>query len=172
MIIYFSWCISLQCLKSVKQKVLKILSSQYTCTHMSSLTPWPQNQLWSSTFHDVLVYKVWSLSGKGFSRYWVVSIFLCPTWPLDLWTSKSIMVIYFSWCTSLHSLKSVKQRVLKIMNSQYIICPIWHLDLWPFNLKINRGHLLFRNYQCVKFEVRQAKGSQDNERIKYSYFQF
>jgi hypothetical protein len=49
---------------------------------------WPQNQSWSSTSHDVLVYKVWSLSSKGFSRYWVVSILICPVWPLDLWTSK------------------------------------------------------------------------------------
>jgi hypothetical protein len=106
MVIYFSWCTSLQSLKSVKQRVLKILSGQYTL--MSSLTPWP----------------------------------------FDFFTSKSIGVIYFLWCTSLQScLKSVKQRVLKILSGQYI-----HVQFDPltFDLfsSINRGHLLFRMYQC------------------------
>jgi hypothetical protein len=127
---------------------------------------WPQDQSWSSTFHDVLVYKVWSLSSKGFSRYWIVSIFICPVWLLDLWTSKSIVVIYFSWCTSLQNfLKSVKLRVLKILS-----CHDTHMSIltpWTLNLKINRGHLLFRMYQCILFEVCLTWGSQDIEGARY-----
>ena len=167
---------------------------------MSKLT----SDLWMSK--DVLVFKVWSLSSKGFSRYWVVNIFICQIWPLDLLTLKYVTVVYFPWYTCLQSLKSVKQTVLKILSGQYIpmssltpwpltswpknqswsstfhdvlvykvwslsskgfsrygvvsifLCPIWPLDLWPIDLKINRGHLLFRMYECIKFEVCQAKG--------------
>jgi hypothetical protein len=86
------------------------------------LTIWFNNQYWLSTLHGVPVYKQWSLSSKGFLRYWDVSIFICPVWPLTI------------------------------------------------DLKINRIHLLFRKYQCMKFEVCQAKGSQDIEWTKYSYF--
>jgi hypothetical protein len=78
------------------------------------------------------------------------------------------VVIYFSWCTILQNLRSVKQRVLKILSSQYI--HMSNLTLWPFNLKINRGHLLFRMYQYIKFEVCQAKGSQNIERKKIFLF--
>jgi hypothetical protein len=119
---------SVQSLMSVKERFLEVLSCQYI--HISSLTPWPLNlKIWSGqyTFHDVQVYKVWSLSNRG-SRYWVVSIFLCLVWPFDLLTSKSIMVIYFSWCTSLQSLKSVKQRVLNMLSSPYT--QMSSLTLW------------------------------------------
>jgi hypothetical protein len=111
-VIYSSWCTSVYNLKSVKQRVLKILSGQYI--HMSSLT-FPQNRKGSSTIKDASEYEVWNLSSKGFSRYWVVNIFLCSIRPLI------------------------------------------------FDLKINRVHLLFTMYQCMKFEVCQAKGSQDIE---------
>jgi hypothetical protein len=180
---------SVQNLISVNERALKILSDQYIQCLVRTLELWPQNQKWSSTFHTLLVYKVWSLSSRGFSRYWVVSIFICLVWTLELrpfnlkicsshllsmiykstkfevyqakgsqyieWsiysfvqfdplTSKSIKVNYFSRYTSLQSLKSVKQRVLKILSNQYT--HMSSLTLWPFNLKINRGHQLFMMY--------------------------
>jgi hypothetical protein len=157
---------------SIQQRILKILSGHYI--HMSRVTL----EFWlidlkSSTFHDVPLYKVWSLSCKWFSRYWVVSTFIYPVCPLtfDILTSKSIVVIYFSWCTIVQCLKSVNQRVLKILSGQYIHISNMTLDLWSFDLKINRVHLLLRMYQCIMFEVCEAKGSQDIERTKYSYFQ-
>jgi hypothetical protein len=71
-------------------------------------------------------------SSKGFSRYWAISIFLSPVdpWPLDL---KPILVIYSSWCTSVQSLKSVKQRVLKILSGQYIPVSSLTIDRWSQN---------------------------------------
>jgi hypothetical protein len=112
---------SVQSLMSVKERTLKVLSGQ--CNHVQ----FDLKIKWSSTFHDVLVYKVWSLSIKWFSRYWMVNTFLCPVWPLDLLTSKSIMVIYFSWCTSLQSLSS--KGFLRYWLVNTFLCPVWPLDL-------------------------------------------
>jgi hypothetical protein len=83
-------------------------------------------------------------------------------------TSKSIKVIYFSRDTSLQSLKPVKKR----FSRYWFICPVWPLDLWHFNLKICSGYLLSMLYKSTKFEVCQAKGSQDIEWSIYSYIQF
>jgi hypothetical protein len=171
-------CISVLSLMSVKQKVLQDIEwsvfSYVQFYSQPSTFDLKINTGYLITLHGVPVYKVWSLSSKGFSRYWVVSIFICPVWPLtfDPLTSKSIGFIYYLGCISAWSLKSVKQRVLKILSGQYIPMSSLTLDLWPFDLKINRVHLLFRMYQCMKFEVCQTKGSQDIEWSVYSYVQF
>jgi hypothetical protein len=106
-----------------------------------------------------------SIKQRVLKKYWLVSIFLCPIWPLDLWSFnfKFIVVIYFSWCTSLQSLKSVKQSLLKILNGQNI--PIfslkwpWTLTYWPqnqFSLLITHPHMKYFN--------NLVKSSQDIER--------
>jgi hypothetical protein len=48
---------------------------------------------------------------------------------LDLLTSKSMGLIYHLGCTSVLSLKYVKQRVLKMLSGQYILMSSLALDL-------------------------------------------
>jgi hypothetical protein len=69
----------------------------------------------------------------------------------DPLTSKHRGMIYSLRCTSVQSFKSVKQRVLKILSGQYI-----HMSSLTLDIKINRVHLLFWIYQCIKFEVCQS----------------
>jgi hypothetical protein len=71
---------------------------------------------------------------------------------------------------SVWSLKSIKQKALKILSGRYL--PMSSFDPWPFDRKINSGHLLFMVNQCTKFKVCQAKDSQDIEWSVYSYVQF
>jgi acetolactate synthase regulatory subunit len=81
------------------------------------------------------------------------------------------MVIYSSQCTDVQSLMFVRQRVFKILSVQNIQMSSLTLDLRHFDTKINVVHLLSRMYDCMKFEICQAKGSQDIERTNTSYFQ-
>jgi hypothetical protein len=100
---------------------------------------------------------------KSVSQYFLMSNLI-----LDPLTSKPVGIIYsLSW-TSVQSLMSIKQRVLKILLGRYSYA--W-FDPWPFDLKIHGIHVLFRMYQCKKFEVCQAKGYQDIELSVYSYVQ-
>jgi hypothetical protein len=89
--------------------------------------------------------------------YWAVNILLYPVWPL---ISKLIGVIDSLGCTTVPSLMSVKQRVLKIFGGQYL------------NIIIDRSHLFLKMYQCDKFEVHHAKCSQNIEWSVYSYVRF
>jgi hypothetical protein len=45
-------------------------------------------------------------------------------------------------------------------------------DQTPIDLKINRGNLFFEMDQGIKFDIHQAKGSQDIEWSVYSYVKF
>ena len=155
------WCTSVQNLMSNKQRINKILSGQYF--PMSSLTL----ELYALTSKPIrvinslrcTVYKVWCLSRKGLSRYWLVSIFICPFWPLDLWpqnqywssTSHDVLV-YKVWSLS-------RKRFSRYWVVRIFICPVRPLDFWTFDLKINDGHLLFMMFKSTTF-VCQAKGSQ------------
>jgi hypothetical protein len=56
----------------------------------------------------------------------------------DILTSQPFVVIYFSWCTNLQSLKSVKQTVLRILSSQYI-----HMSILTFNFQNQYGSSAF-----------------------------
>jgi hypothetical protein len=97
----------------------------------------------------------------------VVSIFLCPI--LSLWQLFDLIinwVIDFFGFTSVPSLMSIKQMVVKILHGQYILKSSLTLDLF-LNLKISRGYRLFWTYQCTKFDV----GFHDIERTVYSYVQ-
>jgi hypothetical protein len=152
---------SVQSLMSVKERGLKLSSVQYI--HMSSLTLdlLTSKSIMVIYFSWWLVYKVWSVSSKGFSRYWVVSILICPVWPLDLWTSKSIGVIYYSWCTSVLNLKSVKQRYWE--DKIFVFPVLNNLDLWSIDLKIDRGLPLLITNPHMKYHNNLMKGSQDTE---------
>jgi hypothetical protein len=130
-VIYFS-CASLQSLKCVKQRALKILSGQYIPMSSLTLDFWIFYLKINSCHLLFMMYnftKFEVCQALGFSRNEGECIFIFPVWSLDLWYSKSIVVIYFSWCTSLQSLKSVKQTVLKISSGQYI--PMSNLTPWP-----------------------------------------
>ena len=154
---------SIQSLISVKERVPKILTGQYI--HTSSLT---LNLKINSghLLYNVLVYKVWSLSSKGFWWYRVVNIFVCPVWPLDLLTLRYVAVVYFPWCTSLQSLKSVMRRVLKILSGQYIpLCLVWPLDLLT-----SKSIMVIYFLWCTSLQsLKPANGSQDIEYSVYSY---
>jgi hypothetical protein len=145
MIIYFSWCTRLQSLKSVKQRDLKILSSQYI--HMSNLTPWPLNlkincghllfmMYWSTKF-EVCQAKVFQDIEK--SVYSNVQFY-----PLtfDLLTSNQLWSSFFHDVLVYKVWKSVKERDLKTLSSQYIHLLYLQLEWknligWWENIKIS-----------------------------------
>ena len=81
-------------------------------------------------------------------------------WPLtltfDLLTWISIGVIYSSRTIYLPSSKLLGQSVLELSVTQGEVNWL-DLDLWPTDLKINRDHLLTKDYQTTKFEASGAK---------------
>jgi hypothetical protein len=87
--------------------------------------------------YDVPAVKKFDVQqAKYYEDNWAVSTFLCAVWPwtwhIDLKTHKSYQ---FFKMYSAQSLMSVKKKVLKIVNGEYVfICPIWPLT---FHLKIN-----------------------------------
>ena len=96
----------------------------------------------------------------GARRSWVIS---CTRWSklarlltltFDLLTWKSIGIICSIRTIYLPSLKLLGQSVLELSVAQGEVN--WH-DLWPTDLKINRDHLLTRDYLPTKFEVSGAK---------------
>ena len=82
------------------------------------------------------------------------------TWPMtltfDLLTWRSIGIIYSSWTSYLPSLKFLVQSILDLSVAQGV--GDQH-DLWPTDLKINRDHLLIKDYLPTKFEASGAKPS-------------
>jgi polyhydroxyalkanoate synthesis regulator protein len=83
------------------------------------------------------------------------------------WGNVLVFFKVYQWLSNVQRLMFIKERVFKILSSQYI--PMSSLT---FDLKINRVHLLLRMYLCIKFEVCQAKGSQDIEWSIYSHVKF
>ena len=99
---------------------------------------------------------------SGAKRSWVISCTRWSklVWPLtltfDLLTWKSIGVIYSPRTIYLPSLKLLGQSVLELSVAQGEVN--WHdLWLWPTDLKINRDHLLIKDYLPTKFEACGAK---------------
>jgi hypothetical protein len=157
---------------SIQQRSLKILSGQYI--HMSRFT----TDLWLTDLkidrgHWLGCISVSSLmSVKERVLIWVVSIFQCLVWPLYLKINRGFLRIRMIRCTKfdvhqakcsqdimpLWPLNHWQQRVLKILIGQYFYA---RFDPRHFDLKINRVHVIFRMYQCMKFEVCPATGSQD-----------
>ena len=101
---------------------------------------------------------------SGAKRSWVISCTRWSklAWPLtltfDLLTWKSIGIIYSPRTIYLPSLKLLEQSVLELSVAQGEFN--WH-DLWPWptDLKINRDHLLIKDYLPTKFEASGAKRS-------------
>jgi hypothetical protein len=54
-------------------------------------------------------------------------------------------------------------------NIEQIFYPYSQFNPSPFDLKINRVHVLLRMYQCTKYVVCRAKDSQYTEWIVYVY---
>ena len=83
---------------------------------------------------------------KGFSGYWVVTIIICPVWPLDLWPFNlkicrgHLLFMMYKYTNFVDCQAKGSQMVSIFM------CLVWPLDLWSFELKINHGHLLFMMY--------------------------
>ena len=101
---------------------------------------------------------------SGAKRSWVISCTRWSklAWPLtltfDLLTWKSIGIIYSPRTIYLPSLKLLGQSVLELSVAQGEVN--WH-DLWPWptDLKINRDHLLTKDYLPTKCEASGAKRS-------------
>ena len=97
---------------------------------------------------------------SGAKRSWVISCTRWSTlaWPLtftfDLLTWISIGVIYSPRTIYLPSVKLLGQSVIELSVAQGEVN--WH-DLWPTDLKINRDHLLTKDYLPTKFETSGAK---------------
>ena len=99
---------------------------------------------------------------SGAKRSWVTSCTRWSklAWPLtltfDLMTWISIGIIYSPRTIYLPSLKLLGQSVLELSAAQSEVN--WH-DLWPTDLKINRDHLLTKDYLPTKLEASGAKRS-------------
>jgi hypothetical protein len=151
---YYLGCISVQSLKSVKERVLKILSGQYI--YMSSLTlDWLYLRFYVPLKNFSLIWKRHHCQWRaakfkpmlGAQSLWAGRVLYratpAVTWDLGFsslsWRTASFS--RFLWhtrgCISVWSLKSVKQRVLKILNWQNIsisnVNLPWTLTFWPQN---------------------------------------
>ena len=86
------------------------------------------------------------------------------TWIFDHVTWKSIGNIYSLPTTTVCKLATSKQRGQKILSGQHL-CQNQHfsLEIWPYELKINREHILSRGIHCTKFGNFQWKESKDIE---------
>jgi hypothetical protein len=113
---------------------------------------------------DCTKFDVRQINNSQNIEWSVYSNVLFDPWPFDLKINKGHL-LFTQGCTSTLSLKSIKQRVLKILSGQYIHMSSLTVDLLT-------SHLLFRMYQCTEFEICQATGSQDTEWLVYSYVQF
>ena len=97
---------------------------------------------------------------SGAKRFWVISCTRWSklAWPLtltfDLRTWISIGVMYSPRTIYPPSLKLLGQSVRELSVAQGEVN--WH-DLWPTDLKINRDHLLTKDYLPTKFEASGAK---------------
>ena len=107
-----------------------------------------------------------NIEASGAKRSWVISCTRWSrlAWPLtltfDLLTWIWIGVIYSPRTIYLLSLKLLGQNVLELSVAQGEVN--WHdfdLDLWPTELKINRSHLLIKDYLPTKFEASGAQRS-------------
>ena len=100
------------------------------------------------------------LEASGAKRSWVISCTRWSklSWPLtltfDLRTWISIGVMYSPRTIYLPSLKLLGQSVRELSVAQGEVN--W-LDLWPTDLKINRDHLLTKDYLPTKFEASGTK---------------
>jgi hypothetical protein len=126
-------CTSVSSLMSIKQRVLKILSSQYI--PMSSLTTDLLTLKSKGVIYslDVLDYQVRCLRSNGSSKYWVVSVFLLPVWPLTFrpQNQQGSFTLYAVPVFKVWSLSS--KRLLRYWVVRIFKCPVWHLNFWPQN---------------------------------------
>jgi hypothetical protein len=99
-----------------------------------------------STFQYVPVYE-----NNKKSKCMLISKYIYLYWVTQFYAGDTLCFVWYDslGCTSVLSLKSVKQRVLKISSGQYISMFSLTLDLWPFWPQLNRVHLLFRIYHCT-----------------------
>ena len=158
-VIYSSRTIYLPSLKVMGQSVLELSVAQGEVN-------W--HDLWPTDLNinrDHLLTKDYlptKFEASGAKRSWVIS---CTRWSklawrltltFDLLTWKSIGIIYSPRTIYLPSLKLLGQSVLELSVAQGEVN--WH-DLWPWptDLKINRDHLLTKDYLPTKFEASGAK---------------
>jgi len=102
--------------------------------------------------------------GSGSKGTWVIerkrfSLFgsLWP-WPLTYWPPKSIGVFYSIRAITLWSLKALGLRVLELLSGNgFHSLGHCDLDLWPTDPKINRGLLINKGYNPMKFEGSGSK---------------
>ena len=105
-------------------------------------------------------YLLTKFEASGARHSWVISCTRWSrlAWPLtltfDLLTWISVGVIYSSRTIYQPGLKLLGQSVLELSVAQGEVN--WH-DLWPTDLKINRDHLLTKDYLPTKFEAFGAK---------------
>ena len=143
-------------LKLLGQSVLELSVAQGE-VNWHDLWPWPLT--WKSIG---IIYSTTKFEASWAKRSWVISCtrWSKMAWPLtltfDLLTWKSIGIIYSPRTINLPSLQLPGKSVLELSVAQGEVN--WH-DLWPTDLKINRDHLLTKDYQPTKFEASWAKRS-------------
>jgi hypothetical protein len=160
-------------IKTAGQRNLKLLGGQAPFSQgpcVLPLTQWPQNQLRSSTNHDIPPCKIWRLWVKEISSYWATSFFNqgpCDfdLWPSDLKINRGHLLIMtnlhvkYEDCGSKESQGIGRKSFLKSRRCD--------LDLWPSDLKINRGYLLIMTNLHAKYEHCGSKESQVNGQTSY-----
>ena len=154
---YSSRTIYLPSYKLLGQNILELSVAEGE-VDWHDLWPWPTDLNINRGHLLIKDYLPTKFEGYGAKRSLVIS---CTRWSkltFDLLTWISIGVMYSSRTIYLPSLKLLGQSVLELSVAQGEVN--WHdFDLWPTDLKINRDHLLTKDYLPTKFEASGAKRS-------------
>ena len=158
---YSSRSIYLPSLKLLGQSILELSAAEGE-VEWHDLDLWPTDLNINRGHLLIKDYLPTKFEASGAKRSWVISCTRWSklAWPLtltfDLLTWISIGIIYSPRTIYLPSLKLLGQSVLELSVAQGEVN--WH-DLWPTDLKINRDHLLTKDYLPTKFEASGAKHS-------------
>jgi len=166
-------------LNTLAQRVLELLSENgFHSSGHCDLDLWPTNPKTNRGLFLNQRYHPMKFEGSGSKGtrviYWAETDFtlrVIVTLTFDLLTPKSIGVFYLIRAITLWRLKALAQRVLEFLSG---ICfhSLGHcdFDLWPTDPKINRGLVLNKGYQNMKFEGSGSKSTRVIERKFFSLF--
>jgi len=162
-------------MKALGQKVLELLSGNgFHSSGHCDLDLWPTDPNINRGLLLKMGYQPMKFEGSGSKGTRVIerkriSVFgsLWP-WPL---TPISIGVFYSIRAINLWNLKALGQKVLELLSGNgFQSSGHCDLDLWHTDPNINRGLLLNKGYQPMKYEGSGWKGTRVIERKRISLF--
>jgi len=177
-IFYSIRAIILWSLKALGQRLLELLSGNgFHSSGHSDLDLWPNDLkinrglLLNKGYHPVKKLRPWV---KGYSSYWAETDFtlrVTVTLTFNLLTPISIAIFKTIRAITLWSMKALGEKVLELLSGNgFQSLGHCDLDLWPTDPNINRGLLLNKCYQPIKFEGSGSKGTWVIERKRISVF--